>query len=371
MSHPAKAKSAKGSTALIKDYSLSSLFTFENLYEGFINARKGKRNKQVVHRFETELTINLDKLRNEIITGTYVPTPPRKFNINCNSSQKVREIAAPSFRDSVVQHTIYMLIYDIFDNGFIYDSYGCRKGKGNLRASNRCQEFMRRCDGDEYYLQIDIRKFYYSIRHDKLRESIERKIPSQPLVDIIMSFCDEPNGVGLNIGSLISQLFGLIILDRFDHYVKRNLKQKHYIRYVDDMVFIGMTFDEAKSLKTECERYLLDELGLTLSKWKIDKVRKGINFVGYRTWRKFRFIRKRSLYVFNRALKNKDVVVLQSILAHSVHTASYKFMVNKIIATLDVRTINTFLGEIRHELRFRAIQHQRAIRLKCDDGSAQ
>ena len=73
----------------------------------------------------------------------------------------LRLIVAPNFRDSVIQHLIYNYIYDVFDRSFIYDSYGCRKLKGTHKASARLQNFMRKHSNDKYYLQLDIRKYYY------------------------------------------------------------------------------------------------------------------------------------------------------------------------------------------------------------------
>ena len=138
------------------------------------------------------------------------------------------------------------------------------------------------------------------------------------------------NGYGLNIGFLLSQLFGLIYLDRFDHFCKRRLKLKHYIRYVDDVVIIGYSKEELYKIKAEIERYLLINLHLKLSKWKINKVKKGINFVGYRTWRSTKFIRKYSLHKFNRFLIRREYKRLCSILAHAKNTSSYKYLIGRV-----------------------------------------
>jgi hypothetical protein len=105
MTYPAKAKSAEGNTAS-NDCSLHSIFTFESIYQGYVSARKGKRNKHSVQKFEKEITTNIANLLDEIHSQTYVPIPPRKFFISCKATGKKREIAAPSFRDSVVQHTL-------------------------------------------------------------------------------------------------------------------------------------------------------------------------------------------------------------------------------------------------------------------------
>lgn len=324
---PANAKYAESETEL---YSLSP--TLENiarldvLHRAFLNASKGKRNKKAVYEFENNLSVNLEKLRVRILLNSYTPDAPRKFMV---TEPKLREIAAPSFRDSVVQHAIYMLVYPLFDAGFIHDSYGCRKHKGTHRASDALQKMMRKCDGNAYFLQLDIRKYYYNIPHDLLKERLERKIDDKDLVDLMMRFAGD-NGKGLFIGNLLSQLYGLIYLDRLDHWIKRVKKQKHYVRYVDDFIVVGLPHSKAKELKYEIEQYLKEKMHLELSKFHIQKIKKGINFVGFRTWRTTRYVRKRSLHNFNKALKNNKITSLVSIIGNTKRTATYAYFQIKI-----------------------------------------
>lgn len=43
---------------------------------------------------------------------------------------------------------------------------------------------------------------------------------------------------GIGLGSQISQLVELAVLDDLDHYIKERLRIKHYLRYMDDFVLI-------------------------------------------------------------------------------------------------------------------------------------
>ncbi len=322
------AKSAKGITgANLFPYNLEHICDIDNLYQGYLNARKHKRNKKAIFEFEKDLGRNLEKLSQEIKNLSYKPSKYRTFKIY---EPKERLIVAPDFRDCVVQHTIYAYVYDLFDKSFIHDSYGCRKGKGTHRASQQLQGYMRKHRGDSYYLQLDIRKYYYTIDHEILRERLERKIVDIMLVNLIMLFVDTEKEQGLLVGNVLSQLFGLIYLDWADHFIKRELKIKHYIRYVDDFILVGQrSRDEAYALKIEIESFLKSNLKLSLSKYTIAQIKKGSNFVGFRTWRSKKFIRKRSLHNFNKALKNNKQQSLHSMMGHSKHTSSLKYMLNK------------------------------------------
>ena len=320
-------KSADGATELYSHPQLKDIYDIDNLYNGYLSARKGKRNKKAIYEFENNLWQNLEHISQALKDKTYKPSKYREFTIY---EPKKRVVIAPSFADSVVQHTIYTLIYPIFDRGFIDDSYGCRKGKGTHKASDRLQRSFRKSSGGDYYLQMDIEGYYYNVNHDILKDRISRKIKDNELVDVIMLFVDFIKGVGLNIGNLLSQLFGLVYLDWFDHFAKRVLKVKHYVRYVDDFVMSGLSYTRAKQLLAKSIEFFGDKLKLKLSKFRIAKIKRGCNFVGYRTWRSKKYIRKRSLHHFSKALKCLKYDVLVSLLGHAKHTSTIGYFHFKI-----------------------------------------
>lgn len=324
------AKSAKEATAIqdLFPYNLEHICCVDNLYNGYLLARKHKRNKKAIYDFEKDLGTNLEKLSDEIKNLSYKPEKYRTFKVY---EPKERLIVAPAFRDCVVQHTIYDYVYELFDKSFIFDSYGCRKGKGTHSASQRLQDFMRKHSSESFYLQLDIKKYYYSIDHKILRKRIERKIDDIMLVNLIMLFVDTEKGKGLLVGNVLSQLFGLVYLDYLDHFIKRDLKAKHYLRYVDDFILIGQkNRDESYALKIKIQEFLEDKLNLNLSKYTISQIKKGSNFVGYRTWKSRKFIRKRSLHNFSKAVRENKTESLHSMLGHAKNTSSLTHLKNKI-----------------------------------------
>lgn len=326
--------SSKSAETVTNNFSglFNSIVNLDNLYEAYLEAAKGKRNRINVYKFEQTLLPNLNKLLEELLNGTYKPSSPTSFIIKCPSSGKERLIEAPHFKDSVVQHAIYRQVYWLFDKKFIDQSYGCRIGKGTLKCANKCQEYMRKYSGEEYYLQMDFKKYYYSIDREILLKSIEHLLPVPDVIDLLSLFIfTDKKSSGLGIGNLLSQLFGLIYLNRFDHYIKRVLKAKHYLRYVDDSVIIGLTQQEAKDLKEHLVEWCFDFLKLSFSKIKIHKIKKGINFVGYRTWRSKRFIRKKALQNFRIAIRKGRIESINALLEHSLRTTSFAYLIRILI----------------------------------------
>lgn len=302
-------------------------FSRENLYQAYLDARKGKRKKSACFLFEKNLGANLEELYQKINNNTYKPEPYFKFEVY---EPKKRIIYAPAFKDVIVQHAIYRIIYPIFDKTFINTSFACRKEYGTHRASKYTQKALRQYDKNLYTLKLDIKKYFYSIDRDILRKLIERKIKDKRFVDMMMEFAVYEDPIGIPIGNLLSQIYALIYLNPLDHFIKRGLKIKHYVRYVDDFILIGLTREKCLEYKQDIVIFLKSNLNLILSKFIIQKIKRGVNFVGYRTWKNYKLIRKYSLYKFKKCVKENKTQSINSLLGHAKDTISMKYMLNII-----------------------------------------
>jgi hypothetical protein len=153
-----------------------------------------------------------------------------------------------------------------------------------------------------------------------------QKIKDERLVDVMMMFAEMESPLGIPIGNLLSQTFALIYLNPLDHFVKRTLKVQHYVRYVDDFMLIGLSQSNCTAFRRIIVGFLRETLGLELSKSTIQKVRKGVNFCGYRTWRSKVFIRKHSLYKFRKSVRKEHQESVVSLLGHAKQTNSLGYM---------------------------------------------
>lgn len=86
----------------------------------------------------------------------------------------------------------------------------------------------------------------------------------------------------MGLGSQVTQLVELAVLDDLDHYIKEQLHIKQYIRYMDDFLL----FHEDKQYLLYCKRAIADKLtklGLTLStkKTQIFPIKQPIHFLGF------------------------------------------------------------------------------------------
>ncbi len=103
------------------------------------------------------------------------------------------------------------------------------------------------------------------------------------LLGIIIRSFEVTPGKGIPLGNLTSQLFSNVYLDPLDHFAKRTLRAKHYLRYADDIAILSRDRAFLERCRDEIGRFLTDELKLGLHPWKvtIGKWHDGIDFLGY------------------------------------------------------------------------------------------
>ena len=301
-------------------------FTPDALLAAFHAAARHKHGKRACFNFEKKLGANLEVLHRELQDGSYSPRPYYSFMVY---EPKPRRIYAPAFRDLVVQHAIYAAAGPIFDRSFIDQSFACRIGYGTHKAADYAQDALQACPRESYTLKLDVRKFFYRIDRAVLRGMIERKVKDARFVDLMMLFADHGEPIGIPIGNLLSQLYALIYLNPLDHFIKRVLKVKHYVRYVDDFVLFGLTRSTAIECKARIVEFL-SGLRLELSKSTLSRVTKGVNFVGYRTWISKRFIRRHSISNFRSAVRLQLLESVVSILGHARRTHSLQHLLTFI-----------------------------------------
>ena len=302
-----------------------SIFDFENLYEAWESARKGKRYREDVLKFSADLEANLIDIQNHLIYGTYKVSAYRPFYVY---EPKKRLIMALPFRDRIVQWAIYRNLNPVWDKQFIYDSYACRIGKGSHAAADRLQYWLRQTERKPqryYYLKLDISKYFYRVDHAVLLEVLKRKIKDKRLINLLSTIINSedtrfglPAGVdpdmcaiedrladvGMPIGNLTSQLFANLYLNELDQFAKHKLGLHYYIRYMDDIIILHPDKKHLATVKQEIEEFLFNNLRLDLNdKTAIRPTSMGIDFVGFRIWATHRRLKKKTAIKIKTRLK--------------------------------------------------------------------
>jgi retron-type reverse transcriptase len=276
----------------------------ESLLDAWLEFKKGKTNKYDVQLFERNLEKNLFSLNRRLRRKKYNHNSYSTFYIR---DPKVRQIHKAVVEDRVVHHLLFQTLNPIFEPTFIPASYSCRKEKGTHKAVNHLARSARkvfRSHGKCFILKCDIKKFFHSIDHELLLKIIGEKIKDADAMwligNVVESFSSEfsleEDIKGTPIGNLTSQLFVNIYMNRFDQFVKHELKVKHYIRYTDDFVVVHQNEDYLWDMKNQMESFLESELKLSLHPDKVcvRKYSQGIDFLGYVVLPKFKLLRTKA-----------------------------------------------------------------------------
>lgn len=264
----------------------AALADFNNLYASYMEARKGKRWKYSVVRYEVNVLENLMFLHFMLTSKKYHLSPYNRFMVY---EPKERLIMYNSFRDKIVQHSLCdQVLEPLLSKTFIYDNYASRKGKGTHFGLDRLEMFMqkyyRQFGADGWVLKCDISKYFYSLDHGVLKSQLRRLIHDPDVLWLLDMIVDSTEGPGIPIGNHTSQWFAILYLSEMDHFIKERLGIKFYGRYMDDFYLIHPDKDYLVYCLGEIKK-VLAPLGLNLNhKTAIFPLSQGIDFLGFRTY---------------------------------------------------------------------------------------
>ena len=323
------------------------------LLAAYHRASDKKRSHRACFEFGRNLGENIALLQHELSTGIYKPRACNSFWVT--DGRKPRLIEAPSFRDLVVQHAAYAVLAPLFERRYIDTSFACRVGKGTHQAADWLQAAIRRAPRTDWVLHVDVRKFFYSIDRDVLQGLLSRVIKCQPMLTLLAQFAHRDTPVGVPIGNLMSQTFANVHLNSLDHFCKRQLKVADYARYMDDSIMLAP--DRATGLVwLAAIRNHLGLLGLEISHYSLHPIKKGANFVGFRTWATARFVRPHVVGALRTAARRGQMAGVISRLGHARRTCSFNPLMN-------------FLKVKHHALYLRLPQSFKRLRHHSNDAA--
>lgn len=267
-----------------KEYFDESM-SYGNLRRALNRAAANVRWKDSVTGYELHAAQNTMKNMRAIRNGTYKLSPYQVFTIH---EPKEREIVATRIADRQVQMALCEGgFYQDMAEHFIYDNSACQTGKGTDFALDRMRkhlrEFYQKHGRDGWVLKCDVHHFFPETRHDVAKAAVTKRCSdpraARMVFDVIDSFGGEK---GIGLGSQISQLVELAVLDDLDHFIKERLRIRYYVRYMDDLILIH----ESKEKLTECREAIgaqLAAIGLELNeKTTMYPLKQGVKFLQWR-----------------------------------------------------------------------------------------
>ena len=218
------------------------------------------------------LNANWQALRKSIFDGSYKPQPVRKVEIP-KPQGGTRMLGIPTVIDRLLQQAISQWLSSLYDKGFSENSYGFRAGRNAHQAVYQAQAYLN--EGYKWVIELDLEKFFDKVNHDRLMNTLAKKITDKRVLKLIRSYLTSgiiEGGVvsqrieGTPQGSPLSPLLSNIVLDELDKELET--RGHHFVRYADDCSIYVKSEKSAQRVMESITKYIEEHLKLKVNRTK-------------------------------------------------------------------------------------------------------
>jgi group II intron reverse transcriptase/maturase len=231
---------------------------------------------QGADEYATNLEDNLRTLLERAKSGTYRAPPVRRAYIPKDSGE-MRPLGIPTFEDKVLQRAVAMVLEAVYEQEFFESSYGFRPGRSAQQALDVLHREASKMAGG-WVIEIDIRRYFDSIDHERLREVLRGRIRDGVILRLIGKWLNagvlEDGRVthpesGSPQGGVVSPILANIFLHEvldgwFEREVRPRLRGRaHLVRYADDAAMLFEFEEDARRVMSVLSKRF-GKYGLTL-----------------------------------------------------------------------------------------------------------
>jgi RNA-directed DNA polymerase len=186
----------------------------------------------------------IEGIRDELVSGKYVPMPNRRKEIPKDGGKKVRVLGIPSIRDRVVQGALRLILEPIFEADFQPGSFGYRPERTAHEAVDSVAKAILR--GMLHVIDLDLRSYFDNVRHHILLAKVAQRVNDRDVMHLLKLILKATGDKGVPQGGVISPLLSNIYLNDVDRMLEKAKEVTRdgertvleYARYADDLVIL-------------------------------------------------------------------------------------------------------------------------------------
>src|SRR3954454_15411859 len=242
----------------------------------------------------------LSDIRKDLIEKTYKPAPVRRGMIPKPGGNGERPLGIPTIRDRTVQAAAKLVLEPIFEADLDPSAYGYGPKRGGPDAIKEVHALL--CRGYTDVVDADLAKYFDSIPHRELMQSVARRIVDRNVLRLIRMWLKTPveetdddgkrrvsggrrSRCGPPQGGVVSPMLANVYMNRFLKYWRLSGRSSAYqayvISYADDFVILSRGHAEEALAWT---RQVMARLGLALNEAKTsirNARQESFDFLGY------------------------------------------------------------------------------------------
>lgn len=211
--------------------------------------------------YEANLDANLRDLHQRLKEKRYRAHPVRRVYIDKEPGKK-RPLGIPAFEDKIVQRAVVMLLEAVYEQDFLYGSYGFRPKRSAHQALHALREWCMQ-GWVKWIVDADIQGFFDQLDRGILKELLHRRVKDGGIDRLIGKWFgagvldggellhpEKGTPQGGVISPLLANVYLHYVLDEwFEQEVQPRLKGRAFlIRYADDFVIGCEREDDARRL---------------------------------------------------------------------------------------------------------------------------
>src|SRR5256885_1606486 len=140
---------------------------------------------------QARLAVELQILRDELLSGHYQPLPARRVYIP-KSNGKLRPLGIPALRDRIVQRAMLMAMEPIWESDFHRASYGFRPARSVHHAIRTVKLQLQESDDERtagrWVIEGDLASYFDTVHHRLLLKGVRKRIADQRFLALLWKF---------------------------------------------------------------------------------------------------------------------------------------------------------------------------------------